>query len=121
MNLISLVDRIRAELDRLGSMTDSDLESVLRPGEDRASLDRALAFLHGRDEILVEIPARAVHLRSRVRDTVLRALADAGAPVAIDALARALDLPAAVLCDVLGWLEREGRTRMDASDQVALR
>ena len=118
--LLPLVERVRLALEGPGVLGNEALESLLEPGEDRALLEAALAFLQGRDEILVDVRDPSIHLRRKANDAVIRSLAGSAAPLRIDDLARSAGLPMALCCDVLGWLEREGRIVIDADGAVSL-
>jgi len=118
-NLLVLVDRIRSALEDAGTLTRDDLLALLTDGEDPSHLDRALLFLHGREAILIDAIDRTVHLRAHLTNAVLLLLAYG--PLSLEQLAQRAPVDMALVCDVLGWLEREGRVRILPGDVVEIR
>lgn len=117
-NLLALVERIRSALERSGTLSKADLDALLDSDETASHLDQALRFLHGREAILIDAVDQSVHLRSHVTGAVLDALRDG--PVSLDALSEKAPVSIAMVCDVLGWLEREGRVRIGPDDVVSM-
>jgi len=118
-NLLALVARIRAALEGAGTLSHEDLGALLDEDTSPAHLDQALRFLHGREAILIDAVDQSVHLRAHVTSAVLEALRDG--PLSLAALDARTTVSLAMVCDVLGWLEREGRIVMNTDDDVALR
>lgn len=117
--LLALVERLRSALEGTGTLTHGDLTALLDPDDSPAHLDQALRFLQGREAILIDAVDQSVHLRTHVTNAVLEALRDG--PLSLEALDARAPVSLAMVCDVLGWLEREGRIVIDARDLVALR
>jgi predicted Rossmann fold nucleotide-binding protein DprA/Smf involved in DNA uptake len=118
-HLLLLVERLRSAMEETGTLSHDALKAVLQPGETLHQLDQALRFLHGREAILIDGVDHSVHLRSHVTQAVIEALG--AGPVALDTLADRIPIGMALCCEVLGWLEREGRVRIQHDDTVALR
>ncbi|MAG58074.1 MAG: hypothetical protein CMJ83_17445 [Planctomycetes bacterium] len=118
-NLLNLVERVRTALEESGTLDHQDLEGLLESGESRPQLDQALRFLHGRDAILIDAVDQSVHLRAHVSRAVLLTLAHG--PLPLHQLAERSPVSVALCCDVLGWLEREGRVQIGADDVVQIR
>ncbi len=117
-NLLTLVNRIRAALEGRGSLTHEQLQSMLGDGETASQLDQALRFLQGREAILIDGVDHSVHLRTHVSRTVMDSIKDG--PLPLDELARRAQIDIALVCDVLGWLAREGRVTVSDDDVVSL-
>ncbi|MAB87901.1 MAG: hypothetical protein CMJ90_00380 [Planctomycetes bacterium] len=117
-NLLALVERIRIALEETGTLSHAELHALVGDGEPPSHLDQALRFLHGREAILIDASDQSVHLRAHVTNSVLEALRYG--PVSLDALAAKTPVSIAMVCDVLGWLEREGRIRIDPDDVVSM-
>lgn len=117
-NLLALVERIRTALEETGTLSHADLGALIDTNETPSHLDQALRFLHGREAILIDAVDQSVHLRSHVTGAVLEALRDG--PVPLDKLAEKTTVRIATVCDVLGWLEREGRIRIGPDDLVSM-
>lgn len=94
--------------DRLSLSTD-EIRGLL--DDDEELMSRCLDFLVGRDE-LVLAPGRSPRFfqRKNLTAAVREELGRRGRSLPED-LAQALDLPVAITCEILGWLEREGRVR----------
>lgn len=118
-SLLELAERIRRALSVKGRLQRPELERLLLLGESPQDLERSLAFLHGRDEILVDVTNSAIHLRRTLTTSVLQLLE--GGSRSIAEIADGLEIPVAVCCDVLGWLSRENRVGIDSDEGVSLR
>ena len=75
-------------------------------------LVEALEFLRDRDELMMGLEGQRIYERARVTERLLEELRHRGPMTAAD-LAQRLELPPAIACEVIGWLEREGRLKSD--------
>lgn len=116
--LIKLAERLRETLEREGTLSDARLKELLLKDEDEPLLDQALWFLAGRDEIMVDVATRAVHLRTYVSRKIMQILYREQS-ILIAEIAQKSGFGMATCCDVLGWLEREGRIDVDPDDRVS--
>ncbi|MCB9832024.1 MAG: hypothetical protein H6807_06065 [Planctomycetes bacterium] len=99
-------------LDSYGERLFLDCDEIRRSlDDDEELMSRCLDFLIGRDELILA-PGRTPRLfqRRNLTDAVHRRLADRRGALPED-LAEDLDVPVAITCEILGWLEREGRVR----------
>ncbi len=113
---LAAVDAIRARVLAEDRVERAGLATTL--GGDLALLDQVIAFLHGRDELLLDVSGPAVLSRRRVTDRLLAAVAAAATPLDFAELSAVLGLPLSVCCEVVGWLEREGRLVLDADGRI---
>ena len=118
-NLLALVDRVRLALEETGTLSSDDLQALSEATKHESHIEQALRFLHGRDEILIDAVDQSVHLRAHVTQAVLDAL-KAG-PCSIESLDAVSPVSLGMICDVLGWLERDRRIVIGADDVVSLR
>lgn len=91
----------------------TDLGSVLeRLGGDEALLFAVIEFLSHRDPVLTAADDRRLFHQETIARRVLKLLSSE-TPIGTTKLADELALPSAVVCQVLGWLDRDGRIKID--------
>ena len=99
----------------------STAELAEAAGGDEMLLTRALLFLRERDEVFTVAGSDLLYHRSNLVAEVTRALRTSG-PRDAPGLSEELDLPVAIVCEVLGWLERAGTvTPLHEEERVAWR
>lgn len=121
IDLLDLIERMRAALDSAPSYTEEALAAEVGASPAAPVFQEALRALDDRMEILVDPASRTVRGRRRFTAQVVEALGD-GNPATLADLRKALDVEGAALADVLGWLRREGRVDVaDADDGRTVR
>ena len=104
-------DRMALDTEELRKLFDGDIELM----------GQCLEFLRMRDEILVTPNPQTVFHRDNLLEAAVGDLRRRGS-MAADDIATSLACPVAIICEVLGWLEREGRIRSEVDgDRIRFR
>ena len=112
----SPLGRVDAVLAAFGGATTLPASRALAAvGGDEAALVQCLVFLRERDLLLFAIGDERLFHRPSVCDEVL-ALVAVRRTVSPEDVVRHLGLPAAIVGQALGWLERDGQVEVDAVD-----
>ena len=99
------------------SLSAAEIRELLEGEEELMS--RCLDFLLGRDELFMAADSspRFYHRQNVIR-AMLNNLGSGGRKTAND-LATTLGIPMAVTCELLGWLERDGRVLANSENDIS--
>ena len=99
--------------DAVRETCPADVASVLLLlGGDESLLFAVIEFLAHRDPILTAADDRRLFHQETIARRVLKRLSSE-TPIGTTELALELGLPSAIVCQVLGWLDRDGRIKID--------
>ncbi len=108
--LILSVERIQSSFN--GKLVQSRAELELLVEGDTEHLAECLDFLKQRDAILLIPDACTVYHHENLVEAIDGLVRQSG-PMTPQAINDALDLPNAITCETLGWLDRDGRVKLD--------
>jgi len=102
---IELANRVR---EAFAGRMALDIDQITELVGDKDTAARCIGFLRDRDEVLLVTGTRFVYHRPTLVERVWSLVKSHG-PLSPEEINRELSLPSAVSCEVLGWLEHEGR------------
>ena len=111
--VLEMLDRLRELLSERRRLTRVELEDLT---DDTPLLERSLTFLRDRDEIMIMADDH-VFCRATLTTEIVRLVRRDG-PLSPRDITRELELPNAVVFELVGWLEREGRLLTRQRDGV---
>ena len=108
--LLKTVDRIQEAFQGRLMLHRPQLEDLAE--DDTELLGRCLDFMLDRDAILIVGDGGAVYHHGNSVEAVFEKIRELGrtTPAAIN---ESLNLPSAITCEILGWLERDGRVQLE--------